>query len=96
LSWHAATPRVRPVGTDRGRKRDQRVPPDRSRRSAVELHCRAPRRAGRRRRAASRKAGRSAAWPKDKSGVKAGGDRTPSGILKIRSLLVGASVAIVF
>ena len=109
---HPLEPGTRPsgahvfaVGTDRGfRKRDQR---NRFRAEGagqfVELHCRrAPRRAGRGRRAAAREGGtRAKAAPKDKGGDKAkagdkADDKTPSTITsKIRSLLVGASVVVI-
>ena len=68
----------------------------------VELHCRrAPRRAGRRRRAAAREGGTregraKGSGDKAKAGDKAKGRQDPSTITsKIRSLLVGASVVVI-
>ena len=98
----AAGAHVFAVGTDRGfRKRDQR---NRCRAEGagqfVELHCRrAPRRAGRRRRAAPEKAGRSAkAAPRPRAATRPRPTtrRRPSNMSsKIRSLLVGASVVVI-
>ena len=99
----AARAHVFAVGTDRGfRKRDQR---NRFRAEGagqfVELHCRrAPRRAGRSRRAASREGGTFGSEGQGQGRRQGQGDKADdkdaSNISsKIRSLLVGASVVVI-